>query len=155
MGKKGPKKIECGGGGDGEDDKEDSGCGTPDFDDTVVADCASKTCTFSCVDVALTPNSLTATCGKKGWSFDDKKIKSATCASTDDSEKNDSGKDDSDKENPVHKCDMTAFEGITISDCTESKESVCTVTCSDPATPSTESVSCKKGKWNVDSITCA
>lgn len=59
----------------------ESGCGEPSFDDTVAADCDGQTCTFTCKDSTLLPNSLTATCGKKNkWSYDDKSVSLVTCS---------------------------------------------------------------------------
>ena len=59
----------------------DKGCGEPAYDDSVVADCDGQTCTFTCLDSTLLPNSLTATCGKKNkWSYDDKSVSQVTCS---------------------------------------------------------------------------
>ena len=142
LGNKGPMTVSCTAGDNGS-----SGCGAPSFDDTVSATCDAKFCTFTCVDGDLTPNSISATCGKKNkWSYDDKKTSSVTCSSTDDS--------GSDAGQP-HKCDMNAFAGVELNQCSDAKISTCTVSCVDERTPDATAVSCKKGKWNIDVITCA
>ena len=144
LGKKGPKKVSCSDGSE----VESAGCGDASFDDTVNAECDEKSCTFTCVDDTLTPNSLTATCGKKNkWSYDDKKVSSVTCSASDDS---------GDDAGPPHKCDMNAFAGVALDQCSDAKVSTCTVSCTDETmAPDAATVDCKKGKWNIDVITCA
>jgi hypothetical protein len=146
LGKKGPKKVSC---SDGSDEVA-AGCGQASFDDTVIADCDEKSCTFTCVDDTMTPNSLTATCGKKNkWTYDSKKISSVTCDAS-------GGDDGGEPSGEPHKCDMDAFDGVVLGQCSDAKVSTCTTSCTDETqTPDVATVDCKKGKWNVDAITCA
>ena len=140
LGKKGPKTVSC---SDGENSGS-SGCADPIFDTTVNAKCDEKSCTFRCVDGNLTPNSVSASCGKKNkWSYGNKKIKSVTCSKSDDSDQ-------------PHKCDMNAFEGVVLDQCSDAKVSTCTVNCENKELlPDAATVDCKKGKWNIDIIICA
>ena len=141
LGKKGPKQVACSG---ASEDARSAGCGDPAFDDTVIGDCDDKWCTFTCVDSALTPNSLTATCGKKNkWTFDNKKVSTVFCPSSDDN-------------GVSHKCDMNAFPGVLLDQCSDGKVSTCTASCRQKGMkPDSVTISCKKGKWNIADIVCA
>ena len=144
LGKKGPKKVACTDGADGGDA---AGCGDASFDDTVAAECDAKSCTFTCVDTTLMPNSLTATCSKKNkWTYDDKKVSTVSCSPAD--EGGDGG--------PTHKCDMEAFPGVLLDQCSDAKVSTCTASCTEEGmTPDSATVDCKKGKWSLEAIVCA